>query len=58
MGDGGEDRPGLFFRVRDGRPQFGPGCAVFAIVASVAAIVVLVLTCQLIGTLLADVRLR
>lgn len=58
MGDEDDDRPGLFFRVRDGRPQFGPGCAVFAIVASVAALVVLVLTCRLVGTLLGDVRLR
>jgi hypothetical protein len=58
VGDDDEDRPGLFFRIRDGRPQFGPGCAVFAIVASVAAVVVLVLVCRLVGTLLGDVRLR
>ncbi len=53
-----QDRPGVFFRIRDGRPQFGPGCAIFAIVGSIAAIVVLVLVLRMIGSVLGDVRIR
>lgn len=55
---GGRDRPGLFFQVRDGWPRFGPGCAILAIVASVAAVIVLVLAVRLVIPLLGDVRLR
>lgn len=54
----GFDRPGIFVRYRDGRPQYGPGCAVLAIVASVAVIVIFLLIIHAMAPLLGGVTPR